>query len=266
MASAIYQSVLSNIEWGDVSGSPFLKELKKAASTGLLSIKFNVDAFDANFKSPTFTLGRIAGTIGPASADEPKAWTPGRQFMTSGLPSGHFFAPAGQVNFCTAVVDAARGKVVIDLGNSLPTETMGGPFINIGDLSLACLVPDQSGNIQPVPIGPIDYLASGWYESTAGVVTLPADRSLTKDELTAIASNQLAIMNGSGQNQSVAIAEPASGLYVRADKYVFRMNPGDSIIVDLMATSFGAPLGGAEVLLYYDPNQLQGGGERGGPG
>src|SRR5206468_2277622 len=112
VACAMYQSVLTDIVWADVSASAFLTALREAAADGLLSIKFNVDAFDTDFKSATFTLGRIAGTIGPATAAEPRHLVNGRQFLTTGLPGGQFFAPAGKVNFCTALVDSARGKIL----------------------------------------------------------------------------------------------------------------------------------------------------------
>ena len=108
---AMYQSVLTDIQWGETGDSPFLEKLRQASASGLLSIKFNVDAFDDDFRSPTFTLGRIAGTIGPATAEEPHHFVIGRHFMTTALPTPGFFAPAGKINFCDAVVDEAAGKI-----------------------------------------------------------------------------------------------------------------------------------------------------------
>ncbi|HEY0350222.1 MAG TPA: hypothetical protein VGC60_18955, partial [Pyrinomonadaceae bacterium] len=51
-AGAMYQSVLTNLQWCDVSASPFLIALQQAAGDGLLSIKFNVDGLNMSFKSP----------------------------------------------------------------------------------------------------------------------------------------------------------------------------------------------------------------------
>ena len=89
------QSVLDNLQWADVSGSPFLTALKVAAGNGLLSIKFNVDTFNMDATSPEFMTGRIVGTIGPAALSEPRHLVVGRQFMAAdmdGRGHGHLVA------------------------------------------------------------------------------------------------------------------------------------------------------------------------------
>jgi hypothetical protein len=126
-ACAAYQSVLTELEWADVAASPWLTELRAAATDGLLSMRFNVDGYNMTFGSPDFTRGRIVGTIGVAHASEPRHFVAGRQLMArAGSPQG-FFNPAGSINFCTAVVDEARRTVLVDLGNALPTTRPGGP-------------------------------------------------------------------------------------------------------------------------------------------
>jgi hypothetical protein len=257
---AMYQSVLTDIEWGQIDDSPFLQKLREASGSGLLSIKFNVDAFDDDFRSPTFTLGRVAGTIGPATGAEPHHFVIGRHFMTAGLPTPGFFAPAGKVNFCDAVVDETAGKVFLDLGNSLPTSTFGGPFSNLGVLSLAYASAD--GNNLPYTefLGNVNYQATGWYQRTAGVVALPEGRKLTSDELQAIASNSLAILlTDASSNSSLAIAEPPGGLYVRADQFVYRLNPGEDAEVQLFASAMGQPYPNAQIVSYLDSTQIGGG-------
>ena len=258
MAGAMYQSVLTGVEWGDISGSAFLTELRDSSADGLLSIKFNVDAFDTDFTSPTFTLGRIAGTIGPANASEPRHCVIGRQFLTTGLPAPGFFAPAGKINFCAAVVDDQRGKILLDLGNSLPTDTWGGPCSNLGTLSLACAAPDEPGGM--LSHGVVDFLTDGWYQQTAGVVALPPDRMLRADELKTIASNPLVLrLAVNGAPATPVIWESPNGVYVRADKFVFRLNPGEEAIVRVVASVYGQPYPKARVVLYLDSSQLQGG-------
>lgn len=259
-ASAVYQSVLTNIQWGDTTSSRFLTDLRAAASDGLLSIKFNVDAFDANFKSPTFTLGRIAGSIGPASKAEPHEFVLGRHFMTPGLPNGGFFTPAAGVNFCVAVVDADAGKISLDLGNALATASMGGSFIDIGALSLACVTADASGNAIYNGLGKIDYLAQDWYRNTAGVVSLPPDRKLTADELGMIGANPLAILvTGADNKPAPAISESPLGLYLRADGFVYRLAAGDSATIQLYATEYGEPYPHATVFAFVDSTMIGGG-------
>jgi hypothetical protein len=258
---ATYQSVLEDLEWGDVASSPFLTDLKAAAGAGRLSIKFNVDGYNMDSASPRFTTGRVVGTIGPASADEPRHLVAGRRFLAVAGPNANFFAPAGKINSFSAVVDEAAGKVRLDLGNALPTTTSGGPPVDLGALSLACDEgPDSNGNEVYLPLGDVAYTGSNWYESTAGVVDLPPDRRLTSDELAAVAANPLLMqLTPAGGTAAPAIAESPGGVYVRADRYVFRLNPGDAANVRLYATRFGRPYAGARIITILDPSQLQGG-------
>lgn len=258
-AGAMYQSVLTGLEWGDVSHSPMLSDLRAAAETGLLSIKFNVDKYNMNPQSPRFTQGRIAGTVGPASADEPCHWVLGRQLMARDTPGNQgFFVPVGGINSCVAVVDEPRGKILLDLGNALPSAG-DGTIANLGTLSLACQVAGKNGSAgTTLPLGDVDYLRAGWYESTAGVVELPPDRTLTAAELATIAENPLLLAGTSG-TPPVAVSEPPSGLFARADGFVFRLDAGGNAVARVYATRFGKPLPKAVVQAGFDNSQLQGG-------
>ncbi len=258
---AAYQSILSGVAWGDVGRSPFLSSLKGQAKDGLLSIKFNVNGFNADPTSPRFASGRIVGTIGPASSAEPRHLVAGRQFLPVAGPNASFFAPLGKIGFCSAVVDEGAGKIYLDLGNALPTSTSGGPTADLGTLSLVCDTgPDQSGNDVLVPLGDIAYTGAGWYESTAGIVVLPTDRRLTADELAATEANPLVLLLApAGGTPAPAVSESPGGVFVRADQYVFRLNPGDQADVRLYATRYGRPYAGARIITILDPSQLQGG-------
>ncbi|MGH9279496.1 MAG: hypothetical protein ACRD12_15515, partial [Acidimicrobiales bacterium] len=267
-AGAMYQSVLTDLEWGDgAAGSPFLTELREAAAgTGRLSIKFNVDGYNLDIRSPEFTRGRITGTIGPAGAGEPEHFVRGRQFMATVAPQSGFFTPAGKINFCVASVDEGRGKVIVDLGNALPATAPGGPMVNLGDLSVVCPLPPPPGQQQPrrLTVGKVraaTYTAANWLESRAGVVELPTDRSLTADELEDVSSNDLLILRTNEQGQpALGIAESPGGVYVRADQFVFRLDAGEEAGARLYATVRGRPYAGARVITVFDPSQLQGGG------
>ncbi|MBI3234485.1 MAG: hypothetical protein HYZ42_10680 [Bacteroidetes bacterium] len=104
-AAALYQSVIKNIVWNNgYSNSRYINELK-AASADQLSIQFTVDRYDGDNTSPQFTFGRIAGSIGPYIADEPKHFVPGRQL---------FPQPNSNTNYATAIVDEKLKQVVLD--------------------------------------------------------------------------------------------------------------------------------------------------------
>jgi len=234
---AFYQSVIGPVEWGDTKGSRFLEELRAAAKDGMLSIKFNVDGYQMR-QTSDFTYGRISGTIGPAHAGEPRHFILGRQL---GNPTGAFLP---------CVVDPKRKRILADFGNVLLTTVPGGPLADVGDLSLGYL--DTTGTFQS--LGALAYRDPDFYETTAGVQVFPPDRDLTKDELKALASSQMAVSNGG----NITRRENLDGLHLRADAFVFRLYPGDSAEVELYATRFGELLANAEIFVFLDPRGLQG--------
>lgn len=243
-ACAMYQSILTGVQWSDVTGSPFLTALRGAQQGDLLSVKFMVDGYDMTATSPTFTLGRIVGSIGPAAPSEPAQMVRGRQLMAAARPGANFFAPAGKINFCTAVLDVSTSRVLLDLGNALPTDTPGGPISQIGAITLFA----GADELCPVPYGGADF-----YERTAGIVALPADRALTAAEVVLVQANPLSL-HVAGQQLPAVVEAP---LYVRPDQFVLRLNPGESHTVSLVATKLGAPLQNASIVCVRDPSQLQ---------
>jgi hypothetical protein len=248
-AGVMFQSVLTELEWGDVGQSHFLSELKEHAQAGVLSIKFNIDGYSMDFTSPDFTRGRIVGTIGTAAAGEPRHFVRGRQLMAD---------QTSQINSCCAVVDSSAGKITLDLGNALPTDDPGGKLANPGELAVGWVVTQPDGTQTIQAIDGIPYTDAGWYQQTAGVIALPASRRLSDQELQAVAQNPLAIqLTDLSGNVSTAIAEPPQGLFVRADQFVYRLDPGDTAQVELYATRYGQPYKGAAVVSSFDPSGLQ---------
>jgi hypothetical protein len=235
-------------------------------------VKFNVDGFSMT-PGARFMTGRIVGTIGPAGPDEPGHFVVGRQFMAVAGPGpAAFFAPAGGVNFCVAAVDHATRRVYLDLGNALPTTTPGGPPSGLGDLALwpaadeLALYPAADGQAgapagAPQAIGVLAsaaYTDPAWYPATAGIAVFPPDRPLTDGELAAVGAGPLSLVaTVPGGKPAAVISEPSSGLFVRADQFVFRLNPGQGAAADLYATRFGRPYAGAGVITVPVPGQLQ---------
>jgi hypothetical protein len=245
---ACWQSVLSGVTWGDVGNSPLLQKLKEATAAGLLSIKFNVDGYNMESTSPNFVTGRIVGTIGAVSANEPHQFVRGRHCMPlNGAPV--------TVNFFPAVVDEARGKLIADLGNALPTTTIGGPIDPSKPLELGMFPPNR----RFVSLGRVNIGGNGWYEKTAGVCEFPPDRKLTSTELDNLKKTPIALGVGSGNNVTVLAREGLDGLHVRADAFVYRMSPGDNATATLYATRFGKPLPNVSLSAFFNSRRLQGG-------
>ncbi len=241
-AGAFYQSQLASPAWSDPGASKFFTQLRAAAGDQPLSIRFSVDAMIADSSNPLFRTGRVVGTIGAAQAGEPQHVTRGRQMfaLSSGFGNG------------VAFVDRTAGKVVVDLGNLLPVSGSGGgfpgPLADNGEISIGTAAqPDMLGTLPSST-----YTAAGWYEQTAGIVDLPADRKLSDAELATLGGTALQVSTAAG-----AIAqEQNGGQWVRADNFFYRLNPGDAAEITLYATSFGEPLAGASIACALDPNTL----------
>ena len=159
--SAIYQSVLSSVNWSEMITSRFLNELTNNGKNPppQLSIKFTVDGLNQDDTSPDFTWGRVVGSIGPYVKDEPQQFVLGRYLRPlPGLPTSQ------QMNFAPCRVDEETLKLFLDLGNSIQTTSTGGPLLDYGPLELVV----QDGQTTH-SIGFADYLAAGFYENQAGI-------------------------------------------------------------------------------------------------
>jgi hypothetical protein len=229
---AMYQSVLTNVRWFEGTASPFAEQLRTASSAGLLSIKFNVDGFNDDFTSPSFGWGRIVGSIGPYQPGEPRHFVFGRPLRPAGA--------ASVLNTAPCWLERSTSMLSVDLGNSLPTVAPGGPLLEVGPISLACLSPQGP----PVTLAVLPGVSGGFYEQRAGILSVP----LTTDQVALLDSGSLALLDRSG---AVLLAENPDGSFLRADDVVFRMDPShkNRATATIHAGWLGSPLPGATVAL-----------------
>ncbi len=258
-AGAMWQSVLTNLKWADVSSSPFLTALKAAAEDGLLSIKFNVDGYSMDNEDLGFLRGRITGTLGPADADEPHQFVRGRQLAAIYPPTQGFPVPEQNLNWCVARLDETAGKVYLDLGNALPTTGASNALADVGDLTLQT---KDGGIILGTVPAKVYSGDNSWYATTAGVVEFPTRGSLTPDQIKTLRNTPLCIVGKDPSHHVSAVNEADDGRFVRADHFVHRLNPlpsepDNSVSVPIFATRFGAPLTGIPVGAYVFNAQLQ---------
>jgi hypothetical protein len=243
-ASAFYQSFLDNVKWGPKITSPFLKQLQ-GCSPARLSVKFVVDGFDADSSSPTFTHGRVAGTVGPAWADEPPNFVLGRSLRVNAQ-----LQPEDALNYGYARVDPIRKRLLVDLGNSIPTVRPGGPPPEtIGKLQV--VVGPSTGT--PVVIGDYDYSETA-YLNFAGI----QEYALNPKQLAALTNTPLGVVQTDPQGaRTVPLQEGANGTYICATQQVYRMDPSDVAAVELIALRFGQPATGETVTLGFNNNMFQ---------
>lgn len=266
-ASAIFQSVLTNMHWADdLRGSRALAELKAAsAATGMLSIRMTTFGFsDRDPTAGDFTTGTVVGVIGPALPGEPESYIAGRRFA----PANGSTSWNG-CSYFNGRVDRQTRRLFLDLGNAIqlafpnrdPTQ---GPLVPVGalndigalrigilrDLSAAEFTPATADNF--VPIGDIDYRQQCWLLTTGGVVALPLDDlQLSLIETNPLALAALTALNAgtgiNGEFGQTAIRETADGLFVEAEPLVHRIDAPGSSSATIRAMQYGAPLAGKTI-------------------
>jgi len=241
MFSAYFQSVLDCVKWSDTLTSPLLQKLQEVSPESL-SIKFVVDGYNDNSGSLNFNQGRVVGTIGPNFAGDPPNFVIGRALRPAGSNS--------PLSYGYARVDQQRAKVLVDLGNSIPTTTPQGPPPNLGKLQVAVIPPSGS----PSVLGDYDYSQAA-YQQRAGIQEFDA----TPEQLKMLMMMPLGIMQttGPGQSPVVPLGEGANCTYVNATQIVYRMNPGDCQDVEIIAVQFGERAGGQSISLALNGDNLQ---------
>jgi hypothetical protein len=232
--SGVYQSVLSGVRWSTTLPSPFMGALRNAAPEGLLSVKFTVNGTQIDPADPNVMYGRIVGSIGVYRAGEPRQFVAARRLRQVEDGAGFNDAPC--------LLDEESRTVFIDLGNSVPTTTSGGPLIPLGPLRLAALV-DETPHI----LAPLEGLEGDYYPSRSGIATV----RLTPEQVATALTNRLVVVDASDPPTQL-LSENEDATYARADTFVFRIFPGtslDRVTSTFHATRFGRPAAGIQLWL-----------------
>jgi hypothetical protein len=252
--AAVYQSVLDRVQWSATPSSAVLKALQQASQDGQLSINMNLYAYGRDPSIARYTLGRVAGVIGPYRSGEPKHFVLGRQ-MVAAVQSNGVSAANGVFTF-QAKVDAGRKVLAADFGNSLQIVNANGAFVNLGPLAMAVLK-EQTDQVlttvsadQIALLGTVGYQQPDWYKQTAGVQEF--DYTANSWCVANIEKFPLLLLSPQANNSyKVLVQESLGGLYVRADTYVYRLDPKQSKTVDLYTTQYGKPISAA---ISFAPN------------
>lgn len=249
--AANYQSVLEGIDWNAALDSPLLRALRDATQDGLLSIAFNVYGYGRDATIPRYTLGHVVGSIGPYLRGEPKHFVLGRQMVA--VPSKQSpLAPLNGVYDAQGRFDGA--SLTLDLGNTLPIKSADTGFEDLGPLLIGVATTNPTTELTDVAasavavIGEVPYREPHWYARTAGVQSYDLGGNTQAQSLLPGCPLLLLSPQADG-SYKVLLQESLDGQYLRADDFVFRLDPGERADIELYASRFGVPLAGAAVAL-----------------
>jgi hypothetical protein len=253
---AYYQSVLEHVAWSGSIDSNLLTALKAATQDEMLSINFNVYGFGRDPSLPRYTMGHLVGTIGPYRSGEPKQFVFGRQMITY-VELPNFPAPPTNVGSLQALLAADGNSLTADFGNTFPIQDATGAPTNLGQVQLGVLRTNPQARLTTVEssdvvlIGEVPYLQETWYTQTAGVQTFDLTTNAEAQQL--VVTNPLVLVTPlpgtPPSTYNVLLQESINGVYVRADSFVYRMNPGDTEKVEFYASQFGKPLASSVINL-----------------
>jgi hypothetical protein len=241
---AYYQSVLQDLVWSPDPASPALQELRRI-SPEALSIKFVVNQKPGRALHPVG--GTVTGTIGPAFPGEPANFLLGRLMRPPGpiLPvviRGHvppsLVVQSTQPNYTPFVVDGKRKKVIVDFGNTFQTFDRSG-------MQLAIL----PGRSTPrIDLGAVDNSVAS-FQARAAI----QEFDVTEEQVSALKSSTLGVILG----ESWILAEDENATSLAVTPMVCRLNPGESVQIDLVALSFGVPAAHQTIGFGFDNRRFQ---------
>lgn len=264
--AANYQSVLDATEWTEDHDSSLLRAMREASDDGRLSVCFNVYGYGRDSTIPRYTMGHVVGTIGPYRRGEPKHFAFGRQMIADTTAS--LMVPAGGVYNVQGHFHDDERLLTLDLGNSFPIQDANSGLQDIGQVLVGVLRSNPHAALSTVDaaqvavIGEVPYRDPNWFTQTAGVQSF--DLRALPDAVALLLEHPLMLLTPvpSSTAYKVVLQESIDGLYLRADQFVFRMEPGQTDTLELYARRFGRALANASIALT--PTQGLMGGSGGG--
>lgn len=252
-----FVSTLHDLVWGPAAfRSELLKELHQI-SPERLSISFHQFGYFYTVEHARHRTGTLIGAIGPHEDGAPETALIARRLQQVPLPTGLTWLHS--IDF-EAVSDGAA--IAMDLGHALPIANVDATLTSLGrwealpqlkdckSLALGVAQPDfvlwgkPSAAVEL--IGEVDPFVPDWYRETAGIVEFPLSEAAR-----AVIERPLALYARLANGELISVTnEVVDALFVRADRFVFRMDPGERVEATIFARELGRPL--ANLTLYLN--------------
>ena len=252
-SGAQFVTVMTDLEWGPASDrSPSLTRLRAETQDGRLSIGMHQFGYFYTQDHPRYRTGSLVLHIGPYHTAEPETVLVHRRIGSLALNgSPRPVTALGDIDF--AVLD---NHAFFDIGHALPIADVDGTVAAFGAVhpslaQLSALIVGLSpqpvaaigtavstGDLRPLLTLPAD---PDWYRRTGGVIAAEVPAELQD----AVTVQPLALFGRFAGGQILLLAnETENGVFLRADDFVHRLDPGDEIGVSIHARQWGRPLAG----------------------
>ncbi len=257
----VWTSVMENVVWGDsAANSPFVSQLRATTMSNKLSVNLSAYGYYYNHAADgRFSMGRIAGAVGPWYEGEPDTFGPYRRLY------GIVLQADGQTiyfNYSNFLFEKESKRVTVDFSGSFPVSNAMGNIklttklflavSKVRNLAQPSTTPLVIDKISIVLIGEVDYQSvPDWLNSTGGIVSFD---NLPDDVNTLLENNQLLLLTQDKAGNYVVLArESIDGLSLRADNYVCRIDTDQVLDVNLYAYQWGNPLPNAAIDITMSP-------------
>ncbi|NNB92657.1 hypothetical protein HJC10_02795 [Corallococcus exiguus] len=186
-----------------------------------------------------FNYGKLVGSVGPCLDGEPVFAVPARNLAQIQNPNpalSAWWAPA-QLNL------GSTPSLTLDLGNSLPVRLPGRPLWSeqLGTLSLAYYTGSGASKTYTTIVPSIDYSNPDFIDKQSGMLVVTNFGGVDPNTL---ANLPLALRSTTNSGTQTLLEENSEGLSLRADQFIYRMNPG-------MQTTPGFQLGETNTVNLY---------------
>ncbi len=190
-----------------------------------------------------FTWGQVFGVIGKYEPGEPAFFNADRMLTPAAVSTdtasyAAWFAPFS--------VSPAGDQVSVNLGNALPSnvpasmQSSNVAINQLGKLQL-CYFNGAINVANAVILGEIAYQPNSFYVTDAALAHIP----IAAQYQAAIKSAPLGIISTTATNgQVILLQENSNGTFLRANQFVFRMNPG-------LETTSDEPRGNTQIVEIY---------------
>ncbi len=263
-----WYTCIQDIVWGKhAEEHETLKKLQSITEDNCLSLGLHGFGYYYSHADGRYSTGRTNGIIGPWKKQEPMRFAPTRRLYGT----WNIFSQPSPVStfFSISNFMVANNEVTVDFGMSYPIQdSLGTLNQKFAEQSIVLGVAqkgktfDQALNSkQKVIVDPNDFMEIGplkfrspktWLQTTAGITSF----ELNQKTADLVKDNQVLLLLKTSDAYQLIAREGVDGWYMRADKNVFRIDPGDPpMSTDVYVYQWGNPKAGQQVVLKPQPKQ-----------